>query len=179
MRQAESDVPVPADSRPDQRAPHHRARSRQLHDEGRIAAERNRHWATDAKTTNTLDPRPTLLDSMPLLQSAQRVLIKSMLTRACFGGSAHDVQMVRAYATLWARRFNAENQQAAASGAPRHWLSLLDRIFSTSHLQLPSQLVHALPIDVRQVAYLHDEDLVLNGVDMHCSPIVSAESQVG
>jgi len=67
-----------------------------------------------AGTSPSTLPPPTLADPLPDLTPPQRMLVKSILARACMGGSAWDVRLLRNYARLWSRRFRAENQHQRA-----------------------------------------------------------------
>ena len=148
-------------------------------------------------------PPPTLHSPLPDLDPAQRALVKCLLLRACMGGSAWDVRMMRSYAALWNRRFHAENfvrrrlAEANAAATPSKspaqsvppspatssllspasgsWLSFLGSLYAPSSSSVPPALrwPSSLPIRVREVQPIQDEDLVLSAVDQHCSNIVS------
>ena len=141
-------------------------------------------------------PAPSLLSPLEDLSSEQRCLVKCILARACMGGSPWDMAMLRSYAHLWNKRFQAENwarkQSAAAninstnspstaallspssdSGSGSSWLSFLGSLYSPALCAVPPSLCLAPPISLASVGYIQDDDLVLSAVDHHCSPIVS------
>lgn len=142
---------------------------------------------------------PTLIQTRDNLTPQQRLIIKSILTRACLGGSPHDIRMLRSYAALWTKRFESENgstdssqsntvsghaagiahaHSTDVSGAPRRWLPLVSSIYSASARCIAHELVHRpAPIDVRQVTYIQDEDLVLSAMDNHCTQIVGRHTR--
>lgn len=113
-----------------------------------------------------LDPKPA-------------ALVCSLLIRAHFGGMKGDVDMLRAGALTWRRRFISDARRlqldtlaTPLSSSPDSWLTHIEGLFTDAVSAAGDEsprLARAAPADV---GALTRRDVVLAAVDFHVSPVV-------
>ena len=106
----------------------------------------------------------------------QRAHVKALLLRAHMGGMGGDMDMMRAAAQLWTKRFAAESRQPQPSAlpqptgaAPRAWQPFLSHLFEQSRAKQWSLFSSVAPSQLSAVA---DDDVLLSAIDQHCSPLI-------
>jgi hypothetical protein len=138
-----------------------------------------------SETTSTVTTLSLLYEAdhvkAPQLTSWRKseALLWSMLVRAEYGGMKGDVEMLRCYADLWYRRFTSDSapdmvltRVFGASIVPEpsaSWQETLKKLYQRAKEQGSSR-VDALASD--GIDRLIIDDVCIEGVDFHCSPIV-------
>lgn len=122
------------------------------------------------------DPPSTLNKSSTSHRSYQ--LVWSLLVRAEYGGMRCDLEMLHRFARLWQARFHypgVPTKQASRWGLATEnlptisWRDVLHLLHERARAQCADRVI---PLVTQGIPCLVFEDLSVEGVDFHCSPIV-------
>lgn len=102
--------------------------------------------------------------SIAQLSPFQQALVKSLIVRAAYGGMKCDVAMLCSHAGAWTQRFLSDS---------RGWCSLLDTVYPNSDGgNSVGRAGMKVTISHKEVGQIRPEDVILAGVDFHCTPIL-------
>jgi hypothetical protein len=119
------------------------------------------------------------------LHPIEASLVKSLITRAIFGGMTGDIKMLRGFAILWYNRFHPVHstsmkpppscqdvvqfpsyldQSMLQDGKLSPWMNFLLQAYHDPSAQ---------PIYYNAVGQVTRDDIVLSALDQHCSPLTN------
>ena len=94
----------------------------------------------------------------------QQAFVKAAMVRAAYGGMKCDVAMLCAHAGVWTKRFLSD---------PQGWASVLDTVYPSSEGRNSAGLAGMrVTVSHREIGQIRPEDIILAGVDFHCTPIL-------
>ena len=103
-------------------------------------------------------------ESVAQLPPFQQALVKSLMVRAAYGGMKCDVAMLCSHAGAWTQRFLSDSEG---------WCSLLDTVYPSSERgNSAGNAGMKVTISHRDIGQIRPEDIILAGVDFHCTPIL-------
>ena len=121
----------------------------------------------------------TLLSDISDLSIPQQNLTRSLLMRSTLGGMKSDMSLIKSYTTLWLNRYRHDNQKLIGIHSnnvqpvqtQKTWVNLCHAVYNRSR-RMVNQPGQSYIVQIYNIDYITHTDLVLSGIDQHCSNLI-------